>query len=106
MKPILEQRVLVAAQRLGLRLAMDRYAWAATGQTKYYLRPYWDARRAVRVRSDGSFELAAFWANGRRRTATQFSLEEIETFLARWSRSSACAPARLPWQAVTKSPTD
>jgi hypothetical protein len=106
MKPILEQRLQAAARRLGLRLAMDRCAWAATDQTRYYLRPYWDARCAVRVRPDGNFDLAHFWANGRRRTATQFSLEEVETFLARWSRSSACAPARLPSQAVTKASAD
>jgi hypothetical protein len=103
---ILEQRLQAAAQRLGLRLAMDRYAWAATGQTKYYLRPYGDARCAVRVRPDGTFELAHFWANGRRRAATQFSLEEVEAFLARWDRTSACAPARLPWQVMTNSTQD
>jgi hypothetical protein len=100
MTPFTKQRLQTAAQRLGLRIVVDRYSKDATGQTRFLLRPYWNAKRAVRLRPDGTYELAVIWAGGRRKTATLLSLEELEAFLARWSGPSTCAPALLPWQAL------
>ena len=75
---ILEDRLQLAAQRMGLRVMVDRRAKAA-GQTKYLLRPYWDARRAVRMRLDGTYEVAVFWKNGRRHTASPNSAPPATT---------------------------
>ena len=102
---ISEDRLQCAAQRVGLRLIADRYATDATGEPKYLLRPYWDAKRAVRVRPDGGYELAPVWKRSRRRTATQFSLEEIEAILADWDQTIGCAPTLLPWQATHSAPS-
>ena len=37
------------ARSRGLKLVLDRYSARATGQDRYFLRPIWDARRAVRA---------------------------------------------------------
>src|SRR6476660_6662592 len=95
---IIEDRLKLAAQRLGLRIIADRYS--SPDAPKYLLRPYWNARRAVRVRPDGGYEVAQIWRDGRRQTASKFSLEEIEAILADWDQVSCCEPTRLPWQAV------
>ena len=105
MKAFKEQRLQMAALRLGLRVVLDRYPTPATGTTKYLLRSHWNARRAVRVRPDASYELAMF-PNGQYNTATRFSLLDLETFLARWSGPIICAPALLPWQTFTKPSAD
>src|SRR6476660_8072115 len=94
---ILEDRLKLAAQRLGLRIIADRYS--SPDAPKYLLRPYWNAKRAVRVRPDGGYEMAQVWKRSRRRTASQFSLEEIEAILADWDEPNVCAPTLLPWQA-------
>ena len=101
---VIEDRLQLAAQRVGLRLIVDRYATDATREPKYLLRPYWDAKRAVRLRPDGDYELAPVWKRSRRRTATQFSLDEIEAILADWDQTIGCAPTLLPWQATHSAP--
>jgi len=94
---ILEDRLKLAAQRLGLRIIADRYS--PPDAPKYLLRPYWNARRAVQVRPDGSYGVT--WRDGRRQTASRFSLEEIEALLADWDQPNVCEPTRLPWQALS-----
>jgi hypothetical protein len=96
---ILEDRLKLAAQRLGLRIIADRYS--PPDAPKYLLRPYWNARRAVQVRPDGSYGVTQIWRDGRRQTASRFSLEEIEALLADWDQPNVCEPTRLPWQALS-----
>jgi hypothetical protein len=104
MPPATKERELqAAARRCGLKLVLDRYSAAATGYDRYFLRPIWDARRAVRVLPDGGSELVMIWADGRRRSASLLPLDEVETLLSRWSEPKSCAPARLPWQAGVAS---
>ena len=93
-----EHRLQTIAQRFGLKIVLDRYSAAATGQKEYFLRPIWDARRAVRVLPSGSYELV-YIAEGRRRAASLLPLDDLEQLLIRWSELNPCAPARLPWQA-------
>jgi hypothetical protein len=101
---IIEDRLKLAAQRVGLRIIADRYAKDATGEPKYLLRPYWNAKRAVRARPDGGYEMAPVWKRSRRRTASQFSLEQIEAILADWDHPIVCAPTLLPWRATHSAP--
>ena len=93
-----ERQLREAAQQCGLKLVIDRYSAAATGCVRYFLRPIWDARRAIRVRPDGGYELVQISANGRRKAASLLSVEEVEQLLGRWTKGNSCPPARLPWQ--------
>jgi len=95
-----ERRLQADAQRVGLKLVRDRYSFAATGQRRFFIRPVWDARRAVRILPDGGWELVPILAHGRRRGASQLLIEEAEQLLRRWSGPLPCAPARFPWQAA------
>jgi len=94
-----ECELQAAARRCGLKLVWDRYSSKATGPNQYFLRPIWDASRAVRVLPDGGSELVMISAHGRRRSASLLPLDEVETLLSRWSGPKSCAPARFPWQA-------
>jgi hypothetical protein len=93
-----KHRLQTIAQRFGLKIVLDRYSAAATGQKEYFLRPIRDARRAVRVLPCGSYELV-YIAEGRRRAASLLPLDDLEQLLIRWTEPKPCAPARLPWQA-------
>ena len=92
-----EHRLQTVAQRFGLKIVLDRYSASATGRKEYFLRPIWDARRAVRVLPSGSYELV-YITEGRRRAASLLPLDDLEQLLIRWSELKSCAPARLPWQ--------
>jgi hypothetical protein len=61
-----ERQLQAAAHRCGLKIVLDRYSAAATGCRRYFLRPIWDARQAVRALPDGGYELVKILANGRR----------------------------------------
>jgi hypothetical protein len=91
-----EQCLQLEARRFGLKIVLDRYSAAATGQRRYFLRPIWDARRAVKVLPGGRYELVMVTLS-RRRLASLLPLDDIERLLRRWSEPNACAPARLPW---------
>jgi hypothetical protein len=93
-----EELVQAAARRCGLKLVWDRYSSKATGRNQYFLRPIWDASRAVRVLLDGSFTLVVITV-GRRNAASLLSLGDVERLLSRWNEPKPFAPARLPWQA-------
>ena len=93
-----EHRLQTIAQRFGLKIVLDRYSASATGRKEYFLRPIWDARRAVRVLPSGSYELV-YIADGRRRAASLLPFDDLEQLLIRWNEPKPCAPARLPWQA-------
>ena len=86
------------ARSRGLKLVLDRYSARATGQDRYFLRPIWDARHAVRTLSSGHCKLVNI-SGGRRQAASLMQLDEIEQLLDRWSEPKPFAPARLPWQA-------
>jgi hypothetical protein len=94
-----ERRLQADAQRFGLKMVLDRYSAAATGRKCYFLRPIWDAGRAVRVLPGGAYELVKTWSNGRRRSASLLTIDEVARLLSRWNEPMACAPARFPWQA-------
>jgi hypothetical protein len=71
MKPtVQEERLQVAARHCGLKLVLDRYKTAATGTKRYFLRPIWDARRALLVLPDGGRMLVRI-AEGRRSAASR-----------------------------------
>ena len=70
----------------------------ATGNQRYFLRPIWDARHAVRALPDGGCELVTISA-GRRKAASLMPLDDVERLLSHWSEPKPFAPARLPWQA-------
>ena len=93
-----EHRLQAAARRLGLKVVLDRYSACATGRKRYFLRPIWDARRAVRALPAGGCELVMITV-GRRTAASLLLLDEVEDLLTRWSDTRPCAPARLLWQA-------
>jgi hypothetical protein len=84
-----ESQLQATARRCGLKIVLHRYSAAAPGQKRYFLRPIWDAKRAVRLLSGGEHELVALTV-GRRRAASLLTLDGVEHVLA---------PARLPWQA-------
>ena len=92
-----EHRLQSAARRRGLKLVLDRYSACATGRDRYFLRPIWDARRAVRA-LPGGCKLVKI-SEGRRVAASLLPLEEVERLLGQWSEPKPFAPARLPWQA-------
>ena len=93
-----ERHLQAAAHRFGLKIVLDRYSAAATGRRRYFLRPIWDARQAVRALPGGGCELV--WiTEGRRKAASLLLLHEVEQLLSRWVEPKSCAPARLPWQA-------
>ena len=98
-----EERLQLAARRRGLKMVLDRYAAAATGQQRYFLRPIWDATQAVRVLPNGNCELAKF-PRGRRAAANLLLLDEVAEVLTRWTERKSCAPARLPWQMWVAEP--
>ena len=101
-----EHRLQAAARRLGLKMVLDRYRARATGQDRYFLRPIWDARRAVRALPGGGCELVTI-SSGRRKAASLMPLDEVEQLLIHWSEPRPLAPARLPWQAgVVASSSD
>jgi hypothetical protein len=93
-----ERRLQGAARRLGLKMVLDRYSACATGHRRYFVRPIWDARRAIRALPGGGCELVMITA-GRRTAASLLLIGEVEDLLTRWSDTRACAPARLLWQA-------
>jgi hypothetical protein len=93
-----EDRLQSAARRRGLKLVLDRYSAKATGHDRYFLRPIWDARHAVRALPDGCCKLVNI-SGGRRQAASLMLLDEIEQILDGWSEAKPFAPARLPWQA-------
>jgi hypothetical protein len=74
-----ERQVHAAARRIGLKLIVDRYKADQTGRERYYLRPIWDARRVVRERPSGGYELSR---RGRRRVAISLSFDDIELLIA------------------------
>ena len=90
-----EHRLQTVAHRFGLKIVLDRYSASATGRKEYFLRPIWDARRAVRILPSGSYELVYIHV-GRRRVASLLPLDDLEQLLTRWSEPKPCAPARLP----------
>jgi hypothetical protein len=79
-------------------MVLDRYSAYATGRNRYFLRPIWDARRAVRALPGGGCALVRI-TDGRRNAATLMPLDDVELLLSRWSEPKPYAPARLPWQA-------
>jgi len=93
-----EDRLQTTARRCGLKLVLDRYGACATGRDRYFLRPIWDARRAVRALPGGGCELVRI-TDGRRKAASLLLISDVENVLARWSDTRPCAPARLLWQA-------
>jgi hypothetical protein len=93
-----EHRLQAAARRLGLKMVLDRYSAYATGRSRYFLRPIWDARRAVRILPAGGCELVMI-AVGRRAAASLLLIDEVEDLVSRWSEPKPVSPARLPWQA-------
>ena len=93
-----EHRLQSTARRCGLKLVLDRYSVKATGRDRYFLRPIWDARRAVRALPGGGCELVRI-SDGRRGAASLMPLDDVEKVLSRWSEPMANAPARLPWRA-------
>ena len=70
----------------------------AIGRDRYFLRPIWDARHAVRALPGGRCKLVNI-SGGRRQAASLMLLDEIEQILDGWSEAKPFAPARLPWQA-------
>lgn len=93
-----EQRLQAAARLLGLKLVLDRYRAASTGRDRYFLRPIWDARRAVQVRPAGGYKLVRITEKGRRTAASLLPLDEIESILANWDEPRTNPPAQLPWR--------
>jgi hypothetical protein len=93
MTPITENRLQLAAQRVGLRVIVDRYARMMTGEKRYLLRPSLDARYVVQVRPDGDYELAQFSAYARWRTGSRLTLDELEIFLAHCA--DRCRPTQV-----------
>ena len=93
-----EHRLQSAARRCGLKVVLDRYSARETGCNRYFLRPIWDAKQAVRVLPSGGCKLVKICAS-RRRQATLMLLDDLEKLLSRWSEPKPFAPARLPWQA-------
>ena len=93
-----EQRLQSAARRRGLKLVLDRYSAKAIGRDRYFLRPIWDARHAVRALPGGRCKLVNI-SGGRRQAASLMLLDEIERILDGWSEAKPFAPARLAWQA-------
>jgi hypothetical protein len=79
-------------------MVLDRYSAYATGRKRYFLRPIWDARRAVRVLPGGACELV--WITvGRRMAASLLLIDEVEDLISRWGEPKTGAPARLPRKA-------
>jgi hypothetical protein len=93
-----ERRLQAAARRLGLKLVLDRYSACATGSNRYFLRPIWDARRAVRALPGGGCELVMITV-GRRTAASLLLIDEVEDLLTHWSVTRSRAPARFLWPA-------
>jgi hypothetical protein len=93
-----ERQLQVIARRCGLKIVLDRYSTVATGQRSYFLRPIWDARRAVRLLPGGEHELVTITV-GRRQAASLLTLDGVEHVLKSWNEPEPFAPARLPWQA-------
>jgi hypothetical protein len=93
-----EHRLQAAAQRIGLKIVLDRYSFAATKERRFFVRPLWHARRAVRVLPDGGYDLVMIWANGRRHAASLLAIDEVDQLLKRWEIPLPCAPVRFPWQ--------
>ena len=79
-------------------MVLDRYSAYATGRNRYFLRPIWDARHAVRALPGGGCKLVMITV-GRRAAASLLLIDEVEDLLSRWSDTRPCAPARLLWQA-------
>ena len=86
---IIEKRLQMVAQRMGLRIISDRHDSRATGQKCYLLRPASDARRVLQIMPDGNYSLASFGEYGRRHIGTRLSLDEVEKFLARYEPTPA-----------------
>jgi hypothetical protein len=91
-----EHRLQAAARRLGLKMVMDRYSVCATGRNRYFLRPIWDARRAVRALPGGGRKLVRI-TEGRRDAASLLLIEEVEDLLTRWSDTRPFTHAGLVW---------
>jgi len=105
MTPIVEKRLQMVAQRVGLRVIADRHASRATGQKCYLLRPASDARRVVQILPDGKYCLESFWENGRRYIGSRMSFEEVERFLARCEPVPAGSSSRKGLKPAGERPT-
>jgi hypothetical protein len=78
-----KRQVQAAARRHGLKLIVDRYSIRQTGHERYYVRPIWDARHAVRVLPGGGHDLVLV-TRKRRHVASPLPLDDVELLLNRW----------------------
>jgi len=88
-----EHRLKAAASRCGLKLLLDRFGANGIVRNRYFLRPIWDARRAVRALPGGGWELVRNSA-GRRNAASLMTLDDVELLLALWSEPKPFGPHR------------
>ena len=95
-----ERRMQELARQCGLKLIRDRQSHIARTDRRYFLRPLWNARRAVQTRPDGSCELVKIYAG---RTPVLGSLQDIEQLLVRWGESAPEHPRFMAgWPELTR----